>query len=100
MEIFSITVGASFMGSCVSDCFSSFPVRDIDYSTPKGQNSSSSITVLLSCATFSNKTRAASPLPRFARGEDIYHALDNANLGVKGDFVSLRFILFLHVRGD
>lgn len=36
----------------------------------------------------------------FVRGEDKYYVLDNVNLGVKGDFVSLCFILFLYVCGD
>lgn len=50
LERLSITVGASLMSSCVSDCFSSFPMLSII--PRKGQNSSFSITVLLSCAAF------------------------------------------------
>lgn len=98
MERFFIIVGVSLMSFCVSDCFFLFLMILIILF--KGWNLFFLVIVFLFCVVFLNKKWVVFFLFCFVRGEDKYIVLDNVNLGVKGDFVCLCFILFLYVCGD
>lgn len=94
-ERLSLTEAGILISSSMSDSFSLFSFS-LSWIQLMGKYKSSTNASLSAIYVLVNKSRAAVAFPRFARGEVTHFDIDNADLGLNGDFENLRFVLFLN----